>query len=60
MFIRLAVFGLLLLIGMVIWSWLRSLNTSFARRNRGVVGWVISAFVMIFIFAVLKALLPKI
>ncbi|MBW3624028.1 MAG: hypothetical protein KY468_11525 [Armatimonadetes bacterium] len=57
---RLLLYGSLLLGALLLWSWLKSLRTEWARQNRGALGWILSVFILTFLFLLLKALLPKI
>ena len=59
MFFKLILYGGLLLLVMVAWSWVRTLRSPWARRNRGALGWILSALTLTFLFALLKAFLPK-
>jgi hypothetical protein len=57
-FARLILFGLILLIGMAGWSWLRAQKSRWIVKRRGAVGWLLAMGVAVFLFLVVKALIP--
>ena len=57
--VRLAVFAVVVLAALIAWSWLRAQKSTWIVRRRGVVGWSVAALILVFIGAVMKALLPR-
>jgi hypothetical protein len=58
-FFRLFFLGWLALFGLVSWSWLRTQRNRWVRRRLGYFGWIAAGLVMIFLLALLKAVVPK-